>query len=63
MSTNEKRALRAMKAAARTGFDPRNSAIVFGEKFSRSWHDECRRSNSEFDANLWLDHALNWSKE
>lgn len=50
------RAVRAMKATAKHGYDPRNSADQFGRRYARAWNDYNRR-RSEHWANRELTHA------
>jgi hypothetical protein len=50
------RAVRAMKAAAKAGLDPRNSADAFGNRYARAWNDYNRRQ-SESWANKELSHG------
>jgi hypothetical protein len=47
------RAVRAMKAAAKAGVDPRNSADQFGKRYARAWNDYNRRRSE-----VWANREL-----
>lgn len=61
---NAKMIRAAMRSAANTGFDPRNSHGVQKRVFMRTWRMEAgrraaREARSEAAANRWLEEAMN----